>query len=153
MRVAGPIALAAVLFTGWAVHAQAPKERIEITGSHIPRTDAETALPMQVITQDDIQKAGVQTAQDLLDRISAHMSYGAWSEANGIGNSLAGFTAPSLRGLGAERTLTLLNGRRLAPYALSSGAAVDISGIPVGAIERVEVLKDGASAIYGTDAI
>jgi iron complex outermembrane receptor protein len=132
---------------------QPPRERIEVTGSHIPRVDAETGLPVQVITRDDIEKAGIQTPQDLLDRISAHMSFGAFTEAQGIGDSRGGYTAPSLRGLGSERTLVLLNGRRIAPYALAGGFGIDISGIPIGAIERVEVLKDGASAIYGTDAI
>ena len=66
---------------------------------------------------------------------------------------MVGFTAASLRGLGSQRTLVLMNGRRLAPYALSGGQSVDLSGIPASAIERVEVLKDGASAVYGTDAI
>jgi iron complex outermembrane recepter protein len=131
----------------------APRERIEVTGSHIPRVDGETGLPVQVITRDDIARGGIQTTQELLDRVSANASFGAFTEARGVGDSRAGFTAASLRGLGTERTLVLLNGRRLAPYAIAGGFGVDLSGIPVGAIERVEVLKDGASAIYGTDAI
>ncbi|MCM2328604.1 MAG: TonB-dependent receptor [Lysobacter sp.] len=128
-------------------------EKVEVTGTNIRRTDAETALPVQVITREDIDRGGMVTAQDILDRVSANQSYGGWNDNLGVGSSLAGYTGASLRGLGAERTLVLLNGRRLAPYALSGGQSVDLSGIPVSAIERVEVLKDGASAVYGTDAI
>jgi len=128
-------------------------EKIEVTGTNIRRTDTETALPVQVITRQEIERGGMITAQDILERISANQSFGGWNDSLGVNNSLVGFTGASLRGLGSERTLVLLNGRRLAPYALSGGQSVDLSGIPVSAIERVEVLKDGASAVYGTDAI
>ncbi|HET9668354.1 MAG TPA: TonB-dependent receptor plug domain-containing protein, partial [Casimicrobiaceae bacterium] len=127
--------------------------RIDVTGSNIKRTESEGALPLSVITREEIDHAGIQTAQELLDRISANQSFGGSNPALGIGNFVTGFTAASLRGLGSERTLVLLNGHRLAPYALSGGNAVDLSGVPLAAIERVEILKDGASAIYGTDAI
>jgi len=127
--------------------------RVEVTGSHIARIEGESGLPVQTITRQEILDAGIQTMQDLLERISANQSYGSWNEAKGIGSPLVGFTGASLRGLGSQRTLILLNGRRLAPYALSGGQSVDLSGIPPSAIERVEVLKDGASAVYGTDAI
>ncbi|HQU47896.1 MAG TPA: TonB-dependent receptor [Casimicrobiaceae bacterium] len=143
-----------------AALAQAPDDeparntlRVEVTGSHIARIEGESGLPVQTITRQEILDAGVQTMQDLLERISANQSFGSWNEAKGIGNLLTGFTAASLRGLGSQRTLILLNGRRLAPYALSGGQSVDLSGIPPSAIERVEVLKDGASAVYGTDAL
>ncbi|HKU87204.1 MAG TPA: TonB-dependent receptor [Casimicrobiaceae bacterium] len=126
---------------------------IDVTGSHVKRTEAESALPLQIITRDEMINGGIQTAQELLERVSANQSFGGSNPALGIGSSLTGFTAASLRGLGSERTLVLLNGRRLAPYALSGGDSVDLSGIPLSAIERVEILKDGASAIYGTDAI
>ena len=128
-------------------------EKIEVTGSNIPRVDAEGALPLQIITREELARGGVQTVQDVIDRISANQSFGAWNEAKGVGNTEFGNTSASLRGLGADRTLVLLNGRRLSPYALSGGAHIDLSGIPATAIERVEVLKDGASAVYGTDAI
>jgi iron complex outermembrane receptor protein len=127
--------------------------RVDVTGSHIKGTESEGALPLQIITRDEMLNGGVQTAQELLERVSANQSFGSSNPALGIGSMLTGFTAASLRGLGSERTLVLLNGRRLAPYALSGGSAVDLSGIPLSAIERVEILKDGASAIYGTDAI
>ena len=128
-------------------------ERIEVTGSHIGQIDGESGLPLQVFTREELLDGGVQTMQDLLERISANQSFGAFNEASGVGTTRAGFTAASLRGLGSQRTLVLLNGRRLAPYALSGGQSVDLSGIPASALERVEILKDGASAIYGSDAI
>jgi iron complex outermembrane recepter protein len=127
--------------------------RVDVTGSNLRRIDGESGLPLQIMTREELQHGGVQNLQDLLDRISANQSFGGFNEAMGIGNTLVGFTSASLRGLGAERTLILLNGRRLAPYALSGGQSVDLSGIPVSALEKVEILKDGASAIYGTDAI
>ena len=127
--------------------------RVDVTGSHLKRTESEGALPLQIITRDEMINGGIQTAQELLERVSANQSFGSFNVAQGIGGGLTGFTAASLRGLGSERTLVLLNGRRLAPYALSGGDSVDLSGIPLSAIERVEILKDGASAIYGTDAI
>ncbi len=128
-------------------------DKVEVTGSNIRRIEGESGLPLQVITREELQIGGVQTMQELLERISANQSFGAFNEAKGVGSTLVGFTAASLRGLGSQRTLVLMNGRRLAPYALSGGQSVDLSGIPASAIERVEVLKDGASAVYGTDAI
>lgn len=128
-------------------------EKVEVTGSRIARIEGESGLPVQVITREELLDGGVQTMQDLLDRVSANQSFGAFTEAKGEGNTIVGFTAASLRGLGSQRTLVLMNGRRLAPYALSGGQSVDLSGIPAAAIERVEILKDGASAVYGTDAI
>jgi len=128
-------------------------EKIEVVGTHIARIEGESGLPVQVITREELLDGGVQTMQELLERISANQSFGGSNEALGIGSTLVGFTAASLRGLGSQRTLILMNGRRLAPYALSGGQSVDLSGIPASAIERVEILKDGASAVYGTDAI
>lgn len=128
-------------------------EKVEVTGSNIARVEGESGLPVQVITREEMLQGGVQTMQELLERVSANQSFGGSNPALGVGSTLTGFTAASLRGLGSERTLVLLNGRRLAPYALSGGQSVDLSGIPASAIERVEILKDGASAVYGTDAI
>jgi iron complex outermembrane receptor protein len=128
-------------------------EKVEVTGSNIPRVEGESGLPLQILTREELADGGVQTAQELLERISANQSFGGWNEAKGVGHTIVGFTGASLRGLGSQRTLVLMNGRRLAPYALSGGQSVDLSGIPISALERVEVLKDGASAVYGTDAI
>ena len=149
------VTLAVTPAVSWA-QAEVPAvrgERIEVTGSNIRRLEGEGALPIQTISRADLDRDGVQSAQDIIDRISANQSFGGWSEAKGIGDTLMGFTAASLRGLGRQRTLVLLDGRRVAPYAVGAGAGVDLSAIPVSAIERIEVLKDGASAIYGTDAI
>ncbi len=129
-------------------------ERVVITGSRIPRVDAETALPVQVISREEIERSGALSAEELLTRISAN--FGGFNEAMGIGNSdQPGYSGASLRGFGARATLVLLNGRRLANYAFSGegGIGVDLHAIPMAAIDRIEVLKDGASAIYGSDAI
>ena len=127
-------------------------ERIEITGSSIRRVDAETALPVTVITRADIEKSGAVGVEELMHRISAA---GAMFSDSTQG---AGYATSNvnLRGLGANSTLVLLNGRRLAnhPFGSIGGAvAVDLNGIPFAAIERIEVLRDGASAIYGSDAV
>jgi iron complex outermembrane receptor protein len=139
------------------VHAQEEQkiQRVEITGSSIKRIDAETALPVQIIGREDIDKSGVTTAAELLKNISANtapLSDGA-SITDGTSGQ-RGFNGANLRGIGVSSTLVLLNGRRLANFASpGDNAGVDLNNIPAGAIQRVEVLKDGASAIYGTDAI
>ena len=130
-------------------------ERVEITGSSIKRIEGETALPVQVLNRDDIQRTGAATVEQLLKSVSATSTLGSTSVANtGAGGGQGGSSSVSLislRGLGSARTLVLVNGRRVAPAAGSS--AVDISAIPIAAIDRVEVLKDGASAVYGSDAV
>src|SRR5258708_17045942 len=131
------------------------KERIEVTGSNIKGVEGESAAPVKVIRREDIQNSGVANAQDLLERLPTNMSFGSFNEAGGEGSSLVGFTGASLRGFGTNRTLVLINGKRVAPYALSNqiGGGADLSAIPISVIERIEILKDGASAVYGTDAI
>ncbi len=136
----------------------AVKERIEVTGSSIRRVEGEGALPVQVMTRADIEKSGSQTVMDLIDRLSAAQSIGNFNNTLGEGTTLVGFNGVSLRGLGTQRSLVLIDGKRTAPYALSntsspSAAGVDLNSIPLSAIERVEILKDGASALYGSDAI
>ncbi len=130
-------------------------QRVEVTGSSIKRLDNETALPVQTIKREDIDKSGVTTAAELLKNISANtapLSDGA-SITDGTSGQ-RGFNGANLRGLGVSSTLVLLNGRRLANFASpGDNAGVDLNNIPAGAIQRVEILKDGASAIYGTDAI
>ena len=130
-------------------------EKIEVTGSSIKRIEGETALPVQVLGKEEIQRSGASTTEQLLKMVSATASTGSTSVANtaaGGGQGGAGsVSAISLRGLGSARTLVLVNGRRAAPVGGST--AIDISTIPVSAIDRIEVLKDGASAIYGSDAV
>jgi|GEM_PF-57961 len=128
-------------------------EEVVVAGSHLKRSSAESSMmPLLIISKGELSKAGVQTGQELLELISANQSFGSWNETMGLNNGLQGFTAASLRGLGLQRTLVLMNGQRFAPYALS-GQGADLSAIPSAALERIEVLQDGASAIYGTDAI
>lgn len=128
-------------------------QRVEITGSSIRRVDAETSLPVTVVTREEIARSGVTSTEQLLQSISAASSQGGTSNSMGAGNSTYGQSSISLRGLGEDRTLVLVNGRRLAPFAGGNGAAVNINAIPLSAIQRVEVLKDGASGVYGSDAV
>ncbi len=131
-------------------------QRVEITGSAIKRVDGETALPVQVLTREDIVKSGVTTAAEIIGRISAsagNLTDGASIAAGGYRDQM-GFNAANLRGIGVSSTLVLLNGRRMANFASpGDDDGVDLNNIPAAAIERVEVLLDGASAIYGSDAI
>jgi len=127
-------------------------QRVEITGSSIKRVDAETSLPVQTVTREQIEKLGVTNTEQLLQNISANSSAGGTTSMQNAGQSTYGEATASLRGLGAQRTLVLVNGRRIANYA-TDGTAVDINSIPLSAIERVEVLKDGASGVYGSDAV
>lgn len=124
-------------------------ERIEITGSSIRRVDAETALPVSVISRAEIERTGVSSAQDLVQLIPS--MFGGSVVANNVGATGVASTA-ALRGLASKYTLVLLNGRRVANYAFGN-SPVDLNSIPLSAVERVEVLRDGASAIYGADAV
>jgi iron complex outermembrane receptor protein len=135
---------------------EAPKmQRVEITGSSIKRIDSETALPVQTISREEIEKMGATTAAELVKNISANTA--PLTDGPSISDSTSGqrgFNGANMRGIGVSSTLILLNGRRLANFASpGDNAGVDLNNIPAGAIQRVEVLKDGASAIYGTDAI
>ncbi|SDY85407.1 iron complex outermembrane recepter protein [Lysobacter sp. yr284] len=129
-------------------------DRIEVTGSNISRGDMETASPVQSITRQEIDRSGKATLAEYLQTLT---SDGAGSVPRTYGTGFAsGGSGVSLRGLGAGSTLVLLNGRRMAPYGLADDGQkvfTDLSVIPMDAVERVEILKDGASAIYGSDAI
>ncbi len=151
-----PAVLAAMaVLAGAASGAWAQNQRIEVTGSSIKRLEGETALPVQVITREDIDKTGVTTAAELLRTITANSApLGDGASITDGTSGQRGFNGANLRGLGVSSTLVLLNGRRLANFASpGDNAGVDLNNIPAGALQRVEVLKDGASAIYGTDAI
>lgn len=133
----------------WAQETQ----RVEITGSSIKRVDVEGALPVQVLTRDDIARSGATSTEALLASISSLSSMGSTVNATGAGSSTYGNSTISLRGLSASRTLVLVNGRRLAVFAGGGGGSVNVNTIPLAAIEKMEVLNDGASAVYGSDAI
>jgi len=130
---------------------------IVVTGTSIKGLDAESALPVTVLKAEDIARTGATSAQDLFRYISSASSSGSTVQAQATGFQTGSISTISLRGLTSARTLILINGRRSAPYGGGStgtaGNSVDISSIPIAAIERVEILKDGASAIYGSDAI
>lgn len=132
-------------------------DRISVTGSRIKRAQVEEALPVTVYSREKIDERGITSAEQLLMtlNIAGNGSDNLASNAGIVseeqrGNN--GVSGANLRGQGADATLVLLNGRRVATHGLK-GRAVDLNSIPFAAIERVEVLRDGASAIYGTDAI
>jgi len=123
-------------------------DRIEVTGSRIKRTDIETSQPVFTLNRDEIQAQGLTSIGDVIQNLTAQGSALNTSMNNG-GN---GETQVSLRNLGSNRTLVLVNGRRWVG-GTGLGGAIDLNTIPTAAVERIEVLKDGASTIYGSDAI
>ncbi len=132
-------------------------EKIEVTGSNIKRVDSETPSPVQVITREDIQKSGTNSVAELLRDIPS-ISGGSMNDFNAGSGFARGTQSVSLRGLGSVGTLVLINGRRIEPSPVADpnvgqGATFNLNVIPVTAIERIEILKDGASAIYGSDAV
>ncbi|WP_285164900.1 TonB-dependent receptor [Shewanella goraebulensis] len=134
-----------------AEEAQAEKvERIAVTGSRIKRTDMETASPVSVIDASAIIASGATSIDDVLQKMTS--SGGAMTNA-AVNNGSGGNARVNLRGLGSNRTLVLVNGRRMIASGTGAASSVDLNTIPVSMIQRVEVLKDGASAVYGTDAI
>ncbi len=142
-----------------AVLAQTPTttQKVEITGSIIKRIDAEGALPVQVITRAEIERQGLTSAEQVILWLSTNGNGldNLASNADVVGGAQRGnngATSANLRGQGSNATLILLNGRRVAAHGLNGGV-VDLNQIPMAALQRIEVLKDGASSIYGTDAI
>src|SRR5438034_5627185 len=129
-------------------------ERVEVTGSNIPRVATETASPVTVISREEIEKSGKATVAEYLQTLGVdNQGSVPMSFVNGFA---AGASGISLRGLGASSTLVLMNGRRIASYGQADDGQkvfTDLSVIPMEAVERIEVLRDGASSIYGSDAI
>ena len=133
-----------------AAEAEVSVERIEVTGSRINRTDVETASPVTVISSEFIAQSGYSSVEEILSAqpTAAGMNLGATTN-NGSGGS----ATVNLRGMGAQRILVLLNGRRMVSSGTGADSAVDLNTIPVAMIKNIEILKDGASAVYGSDAI
>ncbi len=136
--------------------AQTPQkvEKIEVTGSNIKRVEQEGPAPVQVITREQIERTGANTVAEVIRNLPSN-STGSYDETF-TGSFARGSAGVSLRGLGQKSTLTLINGRRMAVYGFAQNlqdSFVDLNSIPLAAIERIEILKDGASAIYGSDAI
>ncbi len=153
--LAGASSLALLAVMGLAAPAYAQEDTAEVaevivTGSFIAGTPEDAALPVNVIGADEVQKQGSPSTVDLIKSIPAVS--GAIGESNQFAaGQTTGAGNVNLRGLGAERTLVLLNGRRM---TISPGAIyVDTNLIPSAAIGRIEVLKDGAAATYGSDAV
>lgn len=128
-------------------------QAVEVTGTWLPGLHGEGVSPVQVITRDEIRRSGVGTLRELLDQVSAFT--GALSDLGGNGSFAPGASGASLRYMGKQSTLVLLNSRRVAPYPLADYSEVftNLDALPFEAIDRVEILKGGASALYGSDAI
>ena len=125
-------------------------EEVVTTGSRIARPEVATSAPVTVVSSDDIKNSGLTDLGEVLRQISA--TQGSLPTLN-TNNGGSGGVRYSLRGIGSSRTLLLLNGRRVVPMGNGAAASPDLSHIPTAMIERIEVLKDGASAIYGSDAM
>ncbi|PRC91097.1 TonB-dependent receptor domain-containing protein [Solimicrobium silvestre] len=130
-------------------------EKVYVTGSNIKTIDAETASPVQIIKREDIARQGVTNISDLIANTAASSSQGNLTDISGNGSFAPGGSEVSLRNLGAQSTLVLVNGRRIASFGFANFTEVfsNVDSIPIDAVERVEILKSGASAIYGSDAV
>jgi iron complex outermembrane recepter protein len=154
-RIAAAVLLATGAASALAQQTPAP-QRIEITGSAIKRASAEGPAPIEIVSRKDIERSGASNVNELLRTIP---SIDIFDQGELASNSPSGSgtTNVALRGLSNSETLILLNGRRVPVNALydssGAGAAFDLNSLPVGAIDRIEILKDGASAIYGADAV
>ena len=130
------------------------EEEIVVTGSRLKRKDLTTPAPVTVLTRQQWQESGRLTIGDFLQTLPEQGNAPNFQLNNGGSTySADGSTRISLRSLGVTRTLVLINGRRMVNAGLGASSAVDLNSIPSAAVERVEVLKDGASAVYGSDAI
>jgi len=153
------LSITAALLSTQSVSAYAAEEsveRIEITGSHIKRNDMEGPSPVTSISAEDIENTGVTDLIGLFTKLPMAGQGTFSTQGNSSDNTSNGGSSVSLRGLGADSTLILVNGRRVSvsPFANNIDTAfVDINNIPLAAIKRVDILKDGASATYGSDAV
>ena len=134
--------------TASAVMAQVA-DRVEITGSSIKRIAAAGALPVITLTRMDIELSGATSVRELVQALPSMQGF--TTPSNSVNGGAGGTTTASLRNLGQAYTLVLLNGRRVAPY--NTGSTVNLEQLPLAAIDRVEILTDGASTLYGADAI
>jgi iron complex outermembrane receptor protein len=155
---AGAMGAALISLSAYGQQAPAPAsaelQEIVVTGSLIKRTDLETPAPVQVLTSEDIKNMGYTNVSQALANVSAN---GQGTLSQGFSFAFAaGGSGVALRGLTVGGTLTLIDGQRMVPYPISDDnqrSFVDVSAIPINTVERIEVLKDGASATYGADAI
>ncbi|RAK01426.1 TonB-dependent receptor plug domain-containing protein [Aliidiomarina maris] len=137
-----------------ALDASAEVERVQVTGSHIRRTHNEDATPLHVLSAEDIQRSGKVTLTDVLRDMTVNT--GNSYDEQFTSSFSAGSASIGLRGLSPKNTLVLVNGQRVSNYGFALGTQdtfVDLNALPLSAVSRIEVLKDGASAAYGSDAI
>ncbi len=130
---------------------------VTITGSNLKRADKEGTSPIQTITAQEIQQSGASNALQLLKAVPS-MGVGGYNDTPDQNGFSRGVATASLRALGSTSTLILLNGRRMTPSAYANpnngqSTLYDLNSIPISAIERIEIFKDGASAVYGSDAM
>jgi len=154
--IAVALALAATPFATAQTAGAEAAQTVYVTGSNLKRTDKEGTQPIQTITAKDIRETGATTVTELI-RLVPSMGSDVNLDTNDGGFS-RGVSTASLRGLGSTSTLILLNGRRMTPAAYAdpnngNSTLYDLNAIPLAALERVEILRDGASAVYGSDAI
>ncbi|MYN17954.1 TonB-dependent receptor [Rugamonas sp. FT107W] len=123
--------------------------RVEITGSSIKRIAKEGSLPVQTLTRADIEQSGANNVADLVAQLPSMQGF--ITSSTSVNGGGGGVQTASIHAIGTQYTLVLLNGRRMAPYG--TGSAVNLASIPLSAVERVEILTDGASTLYGSDAI
>lgn len=132
-------------------------EAITVTGSNIKGVNTEKALPMTVFLSDDFKNSGVGSMAELVEAMPFSTNVSINDSTTGPNDARGDVSSINLRNLGAGRTLVLLNGRRLSAYGVTPGTPpvqfVNVNAIPLGAVQQIEVLRDGASAIYGSDAI
>ena len=138
------------MHAAFAQEASQPLQRVEVTGSRIRQVDLETAQPVQVMTQEQIQKTGLVTVGDILNQLSSAGSPDFSKGGSLTSNRENGGQYINLRNLGSQRLLVLVDGKR---WSQTVDGFTDMSTVPSAMIDRIEVLKDGASSIYGSDAI
>jgi iron complex outermembrane recepter protein len=149
-KIAIAVALALHSMSAYAQAQDQKLQRVEVTGSRIRQVDLETAQPIQVMTAEQIQKSGLVTVGDIINSLSS-TGTPAFSKGSVLtSNREQGGQYVNLRNLGSQRLLVLVNGKR---WTSTVAGYTDMSTVPSSMIERVEVLKDGASSIYGSDAI
>lgn len=133
---------------------EASVQKVEVTGSYVKRAQAESVESVEIITQKDIERSGKSTVAELLRDLSANVG-NSYSESS-VNGAAPGAAGIGMRGLSQKNTLVLLNGQRIANYGFAENLQdtfVDLNIIPANAVDRIEVLKNGASAIYGSDAV
>ena len=149
-KIAAAVAFALNAMGAMAQTTPEAPQRVEITGSRIRQVDLETAQPIQVMTAEQIQKSGLITVGDIINNLSSAGTPAFSKGATLTSNREQGGQYANMRNLGAQRLLVLVNGKR---WTSTVNGYTDMTTIPSSMIERIEVLKDGASAIYGSDAI